>query len=141
MKYDHKEADGDLLKEGWYEATITKAEDKVSQKGNAMMLLHVRIDGEHGAVFIKDYIVSSVSFHLSRLKRLCAAVGIDYEAGEVKPDQLEGQEMSVSVKIEEGKGDFDDKNTIKQYAKAGKTLENTGGLAPPNPEIDDDIPF
>lgn len=132
MRYNHEDSNADLLAKGWYEATITKAEDTVSKKGNEMMLLHVRVDRETGPTFIKDYIVSSVSFHLSRLKRLCEAIGISYEAGEVKADQLVGQEVSISVKIEDGTGDFGDKNAITAYGKTGEAAAKAN---------DDDIPF
>ena len=104
-----------------------------------MMVIWTKVDGADKA--IRDNLVSTSDWHLSKLKRLCEAVGIDYEADEVKPEQLENQAVSVYVNTEEGTGDFDDKNSIRKYAKAGKTLENTGGLAPPNPEIDGDIPF
>lgn len=137
MKYNPNDAAPPLLTEGWYDATILQAEEKISKAENPMIDATFRVFGGPSPVLLHVYFVANKQASLSRLKKLCGVVGVDFDAGEVQPDQLVGHDIAVHVKTQEDKtGQYPDKNVIAYFAERG----NTNAVAGNEPD-DDDCPF
>lgn len=124
MRFDPKETDASLLEDGWYSAVIVDAQDTVSKKsGSPMMSVAFRVLGERRAV-IREYYVAGMVFHMAKLKKLCEAISLSIEDGEINPDHLIGRPLEIFVKTQIDKsGKFPDKNVASKYRAAGSSQD------------------
>ena len=109
-----------LLKPGIYDFEVMRAEETTSRAGNAMIKLKVRVFHDGGEAHIYDYLVST---QVEKLCAFCDAVGLskEYDAGDVKSDDMEGRSGRAKIGIEDekpkedGEGNWPAKNKIKDY--------------------------
>ena len=146
MKYDPKSANADLLSEDWYDATL-KAKEGISKgdktAGQPKIVVTSTVYANGLPYFIDDHFVSGVPFHMKRLKKLCTVIGIDFDAGEVKAEQIDGRGVRVQIETQISKDPkYDDKNAVAHYAPM-----DSGASTPPEEPATgeaptgDDIPF
>ena len=110
----------DTWADGDYKAEIHRVEERQSRAGNDMVEIVVKVfNGDGAHIFVRDYIVCNLQFHLQRLKKLCAACEpeIDFEAGELDTTQLVDQTVMVTLKTEDGQDGFEDRNVVKTYMR------------------------
>ena len=127
-----------LLKPGIYDGEVMRAEETISKSsGNPMIKLKVRIFHDGGEAHLYDYIVDT---QVEKLCAFCDAVGLskEYDAGDVKSDDMEGRAFRAKVGIEDEKPKDDGsdekwpaKNKIKDYLPKS---EKNGGRKVEKPE-------
>lgn len=140
-----------LLKPGIYDFEVMRAEETTSRAGNAMIKLKVRVFHDGGEAHLYDYLVST---QVEKLCAFCDAVGLskEYDAGDVKSDDMEGRSGRAKIGIEDekpkddGEGNWPAKNKIKDYLPRN---EKDGGRKVEKPEPtpaeaaaeNEDLPF
>lgn len=131
MRYKPEDAEPqNLLPERWYDATLT-AEENVSKKGNDQIVVTSRVYHDGQPFDMKTYFVAVHKSSVNRFKKFCAILGINFDAGEVTPEMINGKACKVEVKTEKSDDPkWDDKSVVAYFAAADST--------PPN---DDEIPF
>jgi len=124
----------DMFPPGTYEAVVVRAEEKVSQKGNEMIELVLRVYSADGATIpVYDYLISAES-SAWKIRHFCKSSGLDYEKGDLSADECLGQNVRVILAVtKDAGGKYPDKNTVKDY------LERNGNAV--HGTADDDIPF
>lgn len=133
-----------LLPAGEYAFTISGAEEKVSKKGNDMIVLTVRVFKPDGSfVLVTDYLTDAMMY---KILHLCEAVGLSdkYDSGLLEPEDFIGKEGLLKLKIQKDTtGDYPDKNTIADYAisKDSKPKKKDALSKVIDNEMEDDIPF
>lgn len=144
---------------GEYDAVVTKAEQKVSKKGNDMIELELTVYGPAGAeATVKDWILSNDT-GAYKLQRFCKSSGQWdlYQAGEISADHCLNQNVTVKLGIQDDNADFPPRNKIVDYmprkldSKPSSELQGvdpakqraagTGRADPTKPPTSDDIPF
>ena len=155
MRYDPKQATAPGGKPGTYYYTVVNAEEKRSKQGNDMMELTLAVDTPMGGMTIKDYLVATPG-GLWKAKAFCGAVGLDFEAGELTPQQC--LHKSGQATLDFDKRDLEKVNRgeaeraylkVQRYVKDDPTKPQpapaaapaTGGVRVNAPPVDDDIPF
>ena len=125
-----------LLKPGIYDFEVMRAEETTSRAGNAMIKLKVRVFHDGGEAHLYDYLVST---QVEKLCAFCDAVGLskEYDAGDVKSDDMEGRSGRAKIGIEDekpkedGEGNWPAKNKVKDYLPRN---EKDGGRKPKDEE-------
>jgi hypothetical protein len=126
-----------LLKPGIYDGEVMRAEETTSKSsGNPMIKLKVRIFHDGGEAHLYDYITST---QVEKLCAFCDAVGLskEYDAGDVKSDDMEGRPFRAKIGIEDekpkedGEGNWPAKNKVKDYLPRN---EKDGGRKVEKPE-------
>ncbi len=141
MKYNPKDGDPVLLPEKWYDATLS-AEEKKSQKGNDMIVVTSRVYHDALPVDILTYFVTDNPSSINRLKKLCAVLGIDFDAGEVTADMFSGKGCRVQVKTQKSKDPlWDDKSIVAYFAPMDSATPKGGGAPSSPPPGEDAVPF
>lgn len=145
-----------MLAAGEYDFEIVKAEEKTSQKGNAMIVVDLKVFPTDGTAprFVRDYLVSSMEL---KLNRFCRCVGLEdaYNEGAVTAFACEGVAGRVKLGCESST-EYGDKNVVKDYVvpKAGEAATAPAAKASPDSKTakavefedqlaaaGDDIPF
>ena len=140
MKFNPKDATI-TLPDGEYDAVIEAAAEETSKKGNPMLHIVLAVWSQQRKAYVHEYFVDSNASMLSMLKQLCAATGIDFNAGEVTADMLKNRNLRVYLKTRTDS--YGDKNVVSKYVRDAPT----GDAAVPaaattdGPPPDDDIPF
>lgn len=131
-----------LLEAGQYVFEVAKAEEKTSQNGNDMVKLTLAVfDNEDRRHPVFDYLVGTDGAAY-KIRHFAESVGLlsQYEAGEIRAEQMEGRTGKCQVGIDDKNKQYPAKNIIRDYVPAGVS-------APPKangksaPIIDDDLPF
>lgn len=117
--------------DGDYTGEIRVAEDAVSKSGNQMIKFVWQVYWGNKTETIFDYIGA---WNLGRLKRLCAAAGVDFAGGRVDPGVFVNKRFKVKLKTRE------DKNTVADF-EAFDSAEPAGSGPVDGGPADDDIPF
>src|SRR5690348_13491943 len=105
-----------LLPNGEYDATVLEASDEKSKSsGNDqihLLLLVKSDDGQQNRVH--DYLLEAMT---GKLRHFCAAAGLmsEYEAGNLTAADCSGQDVRVQLAMEKGKGEYADKNVVRDY--------------------------
>lgn len=147
-------AKASLTPPGEYDFEIMRAEEATSKNGNEMIKLKLRVFVESGEIHVYDYLVAGVMEY--KLANFCDAIGRseDYDAGEIKADNLEGCGGKLKLVIEDAVKDEDTgevkwpaKNAVKTYLAGKKGQEKmaerrvkTAQTAAVNTD-DEEIPF
>lgn len=139
FRYNPKDADGDTFPAGDYPAVIEKVEEKTSKKGDAMLVITFRAYSGDRQTFVTDYIVNPAS--LWKLKKVAQSLGElpSFKDGSFDLDSHTGRNLTLTLGVEEAKGDFPEKNTVRGYkvaAPAGAFHASASA-----PEVDPDVPF
>ena len=142
-----------LLKPGIYDFEVMRAEETTSKSsGNPMVKIKIRVFHDGGEAHIYDYITST---QVEKLCAFCDAVGLskEYDAGDVKSDDMEGRSGRVKIGIEDEKPKDDGtdakwpaKNKVKDYVPkadgdCGRKVENPEPTAAEKAAADEEIPF
>ena len=142
-----------LLKPGIYDFEVMRAEETTSKSsGNPMVKVKIRVFHDGGEVHIYDYITST---QVEKLCAFCDAVGLsnEYDAGDVKSDDMEGRSGRVKIGIEDEKPKDDGtdakwpaKNKVKDYVPkaegdGGRKAEKPEPTAAEKAAADEEIPF
>lgn len=143
MKYNHEDAENQLLAEGDADFQVIKATDEVSKSGNEMIALLLKVwdsEGREGTIF--DYLLPKLAW---KIKHFCEATGISMD--KFKSNQLCAADCAdktgkAKIKTQVDKtGQYQPKSVIADYfikLNAGKEATAQNGNPPP---FDDDIPF
>jgi hypothetical protein len=151
VRYNPESATAHLIqcgKEGvWCDILIQEAIDTVSKKNNEMIEADVKVyDNEGKQPVIKHYFPSD---YPGMFKKLCAALGLDYDSGNVPAEKIKGASLQALIKIQEDKtGQFGDKNVCaafraKPQAPTGPTPDDPHVFDPNDSAMKDssEIPF
>ncbi len=143
----------ELLPQGDYEVEVIEAEERTSQKGNAMIALTLQArhpDGYDARVW--DYLVS-VPAAVFKIKMFCEAAGLTqaFESGRLTADQCTGSRLQARISIDEGRDGFGDRNSVESYASLTDRpqgiatmpdqVQTAGTVNAPTPMSEDQIPF
>ncbi len=140
LTYDPKDA-VTVLPEGEYNVVLEKYEEKISKKGNDMMVLTWKAfpADNRPPAFVTDYIVfPSLTFKLKKLAKAMGKMG-EFEAKTFQPEDYVGASVKAFLKIDTQEG-FDDKNAIGDYLPLADDAVPAGKFAPASKK-DEDIPF
>lgn len=116
--------EANLLPAGEYPFTIQVAQEKTSKVkpdgsgGNPMIAVQLEVyDTEGKGHKVNDYLMESVAY---KLRHFAYAVGLGdrYEAGELDAAAMQGRSGRCLIRIEPAKGEFNARNSVKDYCKA-----------------------
>lgn len=138
MKYKPEDA-ARCLPAGEYPATLYKAEEKISQSGNQMLVLQWQIELRDGrTLYVKDFVLNPNS--LWKLQNLATAWGLamEFTAGTFDPSEYIKKAVVLLLTVSNSEK-YGDQNNIKAY-KGG---EVNGQVRVPEAAeiIDPEIPF
>lgn len=123
-----------MLPPGQYEATVKRAEEQFSQKGNEMIALILTCYDTNGnAVDVFDYLIFTSAW-LWKVRHFCESAGLDFKAGELTEAQCSGRNVRVNLICKKQAG-YPEKNVVDDY------LPRAGSGPTVKPAPDDDIPF
>lgn len=130
-----------LIPDGWYDATVIKADEKPSKKGNDMIEVTLRVFLNDGRTAqIRDYLLEAM---LEKMLHFCAAADLSehYESGELKPEDIVGADVRCEIGAQEDKtGKYPPRNQVTDYQPRGSAA--TGSPVSASQQIDPaDIPF
>lgn len=144
-------ARANLTEPGTYDFEVMSAVETTSKAGNEMIKLKLRVFVGGGEIHLYDYLVSTIQ---SKLANFCDAIGKsdEYDAGEIKADDLVGACGKCKVGIEDerksddGEKTWPAKNVVKRYvpgkgSKSAKADAKAKAEAATNPAGDEDLPF
>lgn len=145
------------LKPGVYDFETTFAGEKLSQSGNEMIELELRVyDGDGGSRKMRDYLVSTPGMAY-KLRHFCESVGLadKYECGEIQDFDLDGTTGKVRLGLERQAG-YAERNKVVDYVvdagapksarvsperPAARPAERKPAMVSADPFEDDEIPF
>lgn len=139
MQYDPESTNENLIpNETWCEALIESAEDRISKKGNQMIVAGFKCYDPKGLQpTITHYFVDSMP---GFFKKLCAVIGLDYASGNIPAESLVGKSVKVLVKIREDEtGQYPDKNVIAGFEKIPSGAQLI--TKPEAKDVEEDSPF
>lgn len=148
-----------LIPAGDQDVECYEAEEATSKKGNAMMVLKLKVYVGDGHRFHTDYIVTGNDMGLAKLYSFCFATGLldKYEAGELTAEDCIGKSCKAIITQREDRETKEPRNDLRKYitleeanerekARAEKAKKK-GGLFPDGvpasaqPDPNDDVPF
>lgn len=139
-KTENEIAAAGLWPKGSYDFEVVEATEKVSQKGNDMVELIVRLyDSEGKTRKIYDWLVSTDG-GAYKIRHFAEATGMlaQYEKGTLLASDMVGRAGRCEVVISKDKtNQFPDKNSISDYLKPKDGAPAKSAHA----ELDDEIPF
>lgn len=131
-----------LLPAGIYDFEVTAARNKISNAGNDMIEIELKVFHDDGSATVKDYLMEAVAY---KMRHFCAAAGLmaQYDSGELDDIDCIGATGKVKLEISKCKQKpnsdecYPDKNGVKDY------IVPEGGAKPASrePGSDDDIPY
>ena len=144
-----------LMPEGVYDFEVVKAEDKISKKGKEQGLtepnmIELNLKVFHGDTysFVRDWIMEAMP---GKLLHFVNETGLNdkYADGEFVAADCVGKCGKVKIVVEEPKGNFEAKNSVKDYGEKKKAdasakgpLMNAGPRhVTAEPFDDSDIPY
>lgn len=146
-----------LMPEGVYDFEVVKAEDKISKKGKEqgltepnMIEVNLKVFHGDGYSFVRDWLLEAMPGKLLHFVNE-AGLADKYADGEFVAADCVGKCGKVKIVVEEAKGAFDAKNSVKDYGEGKKSNTDAKGpkmnAGPKTPIGDDDsdpenrIPF
>lgn len=137
-----------LLAAGVYSFEVINAENKTSQNGNEMIMLALQIfdhDGNH-AQRLNDYLLEKLAYKLKHAAEACGLLD-EYQRGDLQAEWFIGKTGQVKIGIEPAKGDYQARNSVKDYVvkKDGSVSDHAAakgnGFAPEPAPLNDIVPF
>ena len=135
-----------MLAPGIYDFEVLEATEKVSSAGNDMIELKLSILGENDRTHIVfDYLVNTDEMAY-KLRHFAASIGLlaEYEAGNLPTDRMESRAGKARIVIQPAKGQYDEKNTVRDYIAADGPIDSRLPTQPKQTtkeELNDDVPF
>ena len=136
--------EGDLIPKGIYNFQVMTAEEQISQAGNDMIKLQLKIwleDGRERTIF--DYLLEAMEWKLGHFCEVADLVE-QYNAKNVQAVDCIGKcgSLKVGIKVDKS-GQYTDKNTVLDYLPEPKrSLSNPIKSDSGKPDFQDsDIPF
>lgn len=122
-----------LLTPGEYLMTVREAEERISSKGNPMIVIELEADGHRGTV-VRHYLVASPG-SMYRVRDFCAAAGISatFQTGRLSEADIRGRRVRCKIAIEEGLDGYPDQNRVIEFMPDPNQVASS-------PD-DDSIPF
>jgi hypothetical protein len=120
MNFDPKSAEEiasmQVFPKGAYQFEVIEGCDKVSQAGNPMLELKLKVSDAKGASrFVTDYLLEKVPIKLRHAAEACSLLQ-QYEAGELSGKDFVGKTGKLTLTIEKDKNKkFPDKNAVADY--------------------------
>ena len=147
-KTENEVRDSGLWPVGEYDFEIVSSIEKLSQSGNEMIELKVKIFDEDGkSITLFDYLLESVAYKLRHCSSACGVID-KYESGELSGSDFLGKTGRLKLRIQPEKNGYPAKNSISDYVvPSGNVVKSSPRPAakspPPTPSTmdDDDIPF
>ena len=156
MQYERLTADqfrlaqSNTFEPGRYRGVIVEAETKMSKNGNPMIAILAEFQVGGAVRKVRDWVMLSGQMAW-RFRELAAACGQleRYESGHLSDADISGSAIEADISIEEGEGDYPDRNRISTY-HVGTPQAFTAKAHPqptkpvdrdPNDIPEDDIPF
>lgn len=147
IQYNPKDAVS-CIPDGEYQATLMEIEETESKSsGSPMYKLKWKVYGDNGAeAHVYDYIVMTEK-GVWKLRKLADAFGMRaaFDSATFDPNMLEGENCRLNIGIEEGEGDFPDRNRVASYVKdSGSAPDRANARTVPASKAsieDADIPF
>lgn len=101
---------------GTYQFEVIEGFDKVSQAGNPMIELKLKVSDANGASrFVTDYLLEKLPIKLRHAAEACSLLQ-QYEAGELTGKEFVGKTGKLTLTIEKDKNHkFPDKNVVADY--------------------------
>lgn len=141
MKYNPADGQPSLVPDGTYDATLEAAETVSKSGGNPMLVVTATVYHNAQPFPIVRYFVLNSQSGLSGLKRLCQAIDLDYDRGEITAPMVSGKGCQVHIKTQkDDTGQYWDKNVIAGFAKQSFGDATATTEASP-PASGDDVPF
>ncbi len=108
-----------LLQPGEYDFEVLGAEEKISNSGNDMFILKLRVGPKGNTRFLTDYVVRK---NTKKLFGACKACGLvaQYFHGEIVAGEFIGKVGRVLIGIDKGKGEYLDRNNVVRYLPPAK---------------------
>ena len=131
----------DLCPEGEWEAEILSAEDRVSQNGNPMLELMLRVFGAEGEEYaVQDWVTATPRMQW-KIRHLCESAHVQYERDELPPDDFMGRNVRVKITINED-AKWGKQNRVADYLPRAGNGPTVRALPQTEAALDDaDIPF
>jgi hypothetical protein len=118
MQFEPKTEDelsvGMLLPDGVYDFEVVDAAERLSKKGNAMMVVNLMVYAQDGSTrYVRDYLMEAIAY---KLRHFCAATGLlgAYNDGVLTSDMCAGRAGKVKIVTETQDG-FAPRNAVKDY--------------------------
>jgi len=105
-----------LFPKGIYDFEVIDGDDKVSEAGNPMIELKLKVTNADGASrMVRDYLLEQWPIKLRHAAEACGLID-EYEAGELVGTDFIGKTGKLTLKIEKDKAKkFPDKNAVSDY--------------------------
>jgi hypothetical protein len=138
-----------LIPDGVYNFEIVKSQRKVSQSGNNMAALTLKVWDDQGKIHnIFDYLIfSTVPLNIRKIKHFCDSIGqIEaYKKGEI-PEEMGGYSGKVHIGIQERQpkkegGFYDKKNIVIDYVMTDNGAVKHDSTDNIVDNFNDEIPF
>ncbi len=130
-----------LLDAGSYDFEVLSAEEKLSKKGNPMIVVKLLVFAGERRREVTDYLMESMAF---KLRHFAFAVGLgkEYESGDLNAENFRGRSGKVVLAVEEQVG-YSPKNVVRDYEVAEGMKEAATAAAKPRAAapVDDEPPF
>lgn len=131
-----------LIEEGIYQFEVIQSESRTSKAGNPMIHLLLKVwDNSGKSALLHDYLLTSPSQMLFKLRHFCFAVGLgtEWESGSLTAENCMGKCGKAKVGIEtDPSGKYGPKNRINDYVSKEVPVD---GIPVVGDELNDDIPF
>ena len=159
-KTEKELAEQGLLPKGTYPFEVADALEKISTKGNEMIVVQLIVYADDGSSRkLTDYLMESVAF---KLHSFCKSTGLlpKYNEGNFGAEDCLGRSGYVNIAIEpakpkeDGNGEWPAKNKVASYASGAADKASSGAVqaaAKPAPteaqqanqggNVDEDVPF
>lgn len=152
-KTDKEIAEMGLWPVGNYSFEITEGVDKISQKGNEMIEMKVKVFNDDGGyIFVKDFLMENIAYKLKHASDACG-LSENYTSGILSGMDFVGKCGTLKLKIQKGKPKneenpdpndcYPDKNVVGDYVVKKDGDEEVSHAAVSNGVAlkDDSIPF
>ena len=120
----------DPLPDGWYPARVNKIEQRTSGAGNTYLNFEYEIaEGDHSGRKVWDGFhlwhpsAQTVQISQRRISALFKAAGFSALGN---PDDLQGVEVQVRVRVRAASNGYDPSNEVRDYRSAGLPKPPTG---------------
>jgi len=137
-----------LLKKGVYDFEVFRAEDKVSNAGNEMIALGLKVYADDGRTpFVNDWLLEKMAFKLRHFCETTELMGV-YERGDLKAENCLRASGRVQIDIEPAKDGYAAKNKVVDYGEPEKgdpamrsAEKSASGMSDKDLDSMDSIPF
>ena len=150
-EHEARQAQVNTFDPGRYRGLVTRAESKISKSGNPMLEVDCEFHvGTNKPRRVRDWIMldGPMAWKLREFAAACGRLE-QYESGKLQDTDLEGATLEADIIIEEGDGDYPDRNRVQKYHQTAPQAYTAKAQHEPTKPVDrdpdeipeDDIPF